>query len=193
MLLPAAAALAQVCTNRGQLDDLYCDTDREMAVDAPLDKTGWKNPSTLIFTYTPIEDPAVYQKIFADFQEYLAQCTGRRVVYYQVQSNAAQIEAMRAGRLHLGGFSTGSAVTTVSTPPISSAIWPSCERSQRIPAPYSIARRLIARTRLRQKIALAGTQPVAWRNPGRLEAGDNPRSSVVDGAMRTMLVDFVTL
>lgn len=113
-LLLSAAAHAQVCANRGQLDDLYCDTDRDMVADAPLDKAKWKNPSTLIFTYTPIEDPAVYQKIFANFQEYLAQCTGRRVVYYQVQSNAAQIEAMRAGRLHIGGFSTGSTAFAVN-------------------------------------------------------------------------------
>ena len=29
------------------------------------------------------------------------------MVFYQVQSNAAEIEAMRSGRLHVGGFSTG--------------------------------------------------------------------------------------
>ena len=104
----AIAASAQTCAHRGQLDELYCDADRDMLADPPTDKSKWKNPSTLIFTYTPIEDPAVYQKIFAHFQEHLGTCTGKKVVYYQVQSNAAQIEAMRAGRLHLGGFSTGS-------------------------------------------------------------------------------------
>ena len=114
LLLSAAATLAQTCQNRGQLDDLYCDADRDMVADAPVDKAKWKNPSSLIFTYTPIEDPAVYQKIFANFQEHLAQCTGKRVVYYQVQSNAAQIEAMRAGRLHIGGFSTGSTAFAVN-------------------------------------------------------------------------------
>lgn len=104
----AQTAHAQACSHRGQLDDLYCDANKDMVADPPADKSKWKNPSTLIFTYTPIEDPAVYQKIFANFQEHLATCTGKKVVYYQVQSNAAQIEAMRAGRLHLGGFSTGS-------------------------------------------------------------------------------------
>src|SRR5690606_33877781 len=59
------------------------------------------------FTYTPVEDPAVYEDIFTPFQEHLAQCTGKEVVYFQVQSNAAEIEAMRSGRLHVGGFSTG--------------------------------------------------------------------------------------
>lgn len=113
-LLPTGAALAQSCPNRGQLDNLYCDADRDMVADAPTDKSKWKNPSTLIFTYTPIEDPAVYQKIFSNFLAYLAQCTGKKVVYYQVQSNTAQIEAMRAGRLHIGGFSTGSTAFAVN-------------------------------------------------------------------------------
>ena len=114
MLLPSQAALAQTCPNRGQLDEIYCDADRDLVADAPTDKSKWKNPSTLIFTYTPIEDPAVYQKIFTHFQDHLAQCTGKKVVYYQVQSNAAQIEAMRAGRLHIGGFSTGSTAFAVN-------------------------------------------------------------------------------
>jgi hypothetical protein len=36
-----------------------------------------------------------------------ASCTGKKVVYYPVQNNAAQIEAMRSGRLHISGFATG--------------------------------------------------------------------------------------
>ena len=107
-LLAPSLVAGQSCPYRGQLDELYCDADRDMVADAPADKSKWKNPSTLIFTYTPIEDPAVYQKIFSNLLEHLGQCTGKKVVYYQVQSNAAQIEAMRAGRLHIGGFSTGS-------------------------------------------------------------------------------------
>jgi phosphonate transport system substrate-binding protein len=34
--------------------------------------------------------------------------TGKPVQFFPVQSNAAQIEAMRAGRLHVAGFNTGS-------------------------------------------------------------------------------------
>jgi phosphonate transport system substrate-binding protein len=33
---------------------------------------------------------------------------GKKVQFFPVQSNAAQIEAMRAGRLHVAGFNTGS-------------------------------------------------------------------------------------
>ncbi|MDH5535827.1 MAG: phosphate/phosphite/phosphonate ABC transporter substrate-binding protein [Betaproteobacteria bacterium] len=105
----AEGALAQAddCKNRGELDTLYCDENKDLVADAPKDAKRWKNPGTLVFTYTPVEDAAVYETAFKPFLEYLNQCTGKRVVYFPVQSNAAEIEAMRAGRLHVGGFSTG--------------------------------------------------------------------------------------
>lgn len=109
--LAAAAsgpALAQdACGNRGELDSLYCDENRDLVADTPKDARKLKNPSTLVFTYTPVEDPAVYENVFKPFTDYLSKCTAKRVVFYQVQSNAAEIEAMRSGRLHVGGFSTG--------------------------------------------------------------------------------------
>lgn len=106
-LVGAASAQTAECKNRGQLDTLYCDENNDLVADAPTDPKKWKDPSTLIFAYTPVEDPAVYQNVFKPFTDYLSQCTGKRVVYYPVQSNAAEIEAMRSGRLHVAGFSTG--------------------------------------------------------------------------------------
>jgi len=93
--------------NRGQLDTLYCDDNNDLVADVPTDQKKWKDPGTLVFAYTPVEDPAVYQNVFKPFTDYLAQCTSKRIVYYPVQSNAAEIEAMRSGRLHVAGFSTG--------------------------------------------------------------------------------------
>jgi phosphonate transport system substrate-binding protein len=105
----SSAAFAQTddCKNRGQLDTLYCDENKDLVADTPKDPKRWKNPSTLVFTYTPVEDAAVYETAFKPFLDYLGKCTGKRIVYFPVQSNAAEIEAMRAGRLHVGGFSTG--------------------------------------------------------------------------------------
>jgi phosphonate transport system substrate-binding protein len=104
MSVPALAA--NDCTNRGGLDMNYCDEDKDLVAD--LKPAGeCKDPSTLVFTYTPVEDPAVYKDAFADFQEYLEEATGKRVIYYTVQSNAAEVEAMRSGKLHIAGFSTG--------------------------------------------------------------------------------------
>ena len=110
----AFAAAAQDCKHRGDLDELYCDENGDMVADTPKDPKKLKTPGTLVFTYTPVEDPAVYEKIFKPFTDHLAQCTGKRVVFYQVQSNAAEIEAMRSGRLHVGGFSTGPTAFAVN-------------------------------------------------------------------------------
>ncbi len=104
----AAPALAQdACPNRGQLDTNYCDRDGDLVADAPTDPAKWKDPSTLVWAYTPVEDPAVYANVFKPFTTHLEACTGKKTVYYPVQSNSAEIEAMRSGRLHFAGFSTG--------------------------------------------------------------------------------------
>ncbi|MFP5223169.1 MAG: phosphate/phosphite/phosphonate ABC transporter substrate-binding protein [Acidobacteriota bacterium] len=107
LLLSVSAAFAQTdCKNLGALDKAYCDENKDLVADAP--KAGkCQDPGTLVFTYTPVEDPAVYKDLFGDFQEYLSKATGKKVVYYSVQSNAAEVEAMRSGRLHIAGFSTG--------------------------------------------------------------------------------------
>ena len=107
-LVAAGSATAQECQNRGQLAAPYCDNNKDLVADAPTDPMKWKDPATLFFAYTPVEDPAVYQNAFRPFTDYLGRCTGRRVIYYPVQSFAAEIEAMRSGRLHVAGFSTGS-------------------------------------------------------------------------------------
>ena len=111
LLMCVAAHLAYAqgdeCKHRGQLDTLYCDENKDLVADPPKDQKRWKNPSTLVFTYTPVEDAAVYETAFKPFLDYLGKCTAKRVVYFPVQSNAAEVEAMRAGRLHVGGFSTG--------------------------------------------------------------------------------------
>ena len=107
VLFGGSAASAQECRNRGQLDTLYCDDNNDLVADTPADSRRWKDPATLLFAYTPVEDPAVYQNVFRPFTEYLGQCTAKRVIYYPVQSNTAEIEAMRSGRLHIAGFSTG--------------------------------------------------------------------------------------
>ncbi|MGV3655944.1 MAG: phosphate/phosphite/phosphonate ABC transporter substrate-binding protein [Noviherbaspirillum sp.] len=113
--LASAPAVAQAgCANQGDLDTMYCDANKDLVADFPTDPKKFKNPSTLVFTYTPVEDPAVYAKIFEPFTKDLAQCTGKKVVFYQVQSNAAEIEAMRSGRLHVGGFSTGPTAFAVN-------------------------------------------------------------------------------
>lgn len=80
----------------------------------PLDPKDWINPDTIIFTYTPVEDPAVYASIWDGFVKHMEKVTGKKVIFFPVESNAAQLEAMRSGRLHVAGFNTGSNPIAVS-------------------------------------------------------------------------------
>jgi phosphonate transport system substrate-binding protein len=100
------SARAQDCP-RGDLDKAYCDRDGDLVADAPADPKQLVNPSTIIFSYTPVEDPAVYQKVWDGFLKHMEEVTGKKVVFFPVQSNAAQLEAMRSGRLHVAGVNTG--------------------------------------------------------------------------------------
>lgn len=106
-LIWAGTANAQDCP-RGTLDTRFCDADGDLVADIPTDSSKLVDPDTLIFTYTPVEDPAVYVSVWAEFMDHLAEATGKKVQFFPVQSNAAQIEAMRSGRLHIAGFNTGS-------------------------------------------------------------------------------------
>ena len=107
-------AIAAEDCHRGTLDVAYCDRNMDQTADLPLNPDEWADPNTLIFTYTPVEDPAVYSNIWESFVNHLSETTGKKVVFFPVESNAAQLEAMRSGRLHVAGFNTGSNPIAVS-------------------------------------------------------------------------------
>jgi phosphonate transport system substrate-binding protein len=106
LCLNALGAIAQECP-RGDLDKAYCDSNGDLVADTPADAKQWVNPSTHVFAYTPVEDPALYTKVWDGFLRHLEKVTGKKVVFFPVQSNAAEIETMRSGRLHIAGVSTG--------------------------------------------------------------------------------------
>ena len=85
-----------------------------LVADLPTDPGKWSNPSTIIFSYTPVEDPAVYAKVWDGFINHMGKVTGKKVVFFPVQSYAAQYEAMRSGRLHIAGVNTGGNPVAVS-------------------------------------------------------------------------------
>lgn len=106
--LAAAVCLLTAVGATHAMDPRYKDANGDMVADAPTNPSEQVDPGTLVFAYTPVEDPAVYAKVWDEFIQHLAKETGKRVQFFPVQSNAAQIEAMRAGRLHVAGFNTGS-------------------------------------------------------------------------------------
>ncbi|WP_145106909.1 phosphate/phosphite/phosphonate ABC transporter substrate-binding protein [Cereibacter sediminicola] len=108
LLSAAALLLASAAQAEFKLDARYTDADGDMVADIPTDPAQLVDPATLVFAYTPVEDPAVYAEAWKDFIAHLQSATGKKVQFFPVDSNAAQIEAMRAGRLHVAGFNTGS-------------------------------------------------------------------------------------
>lgn len=107
-------AFSQEDCPRGTLDKAYCDRNGDLVADTPADPKKLVDPPQLIFSYTPVEDPAVYQKVWDGFIKHLEKATGKRVMFFPVQSNAAQFEAMRSGRLHVAGVNAGGNALAVN-------------------------------------------------------------------------------
>jgi phosphonate transport system substrate-binding protein len=114
VLLASTTFVAGQDCPRGDLDKAYCDRNGDLVADLPTDPKRIVNPPTLIFSYTPVEDPAVYQKVWDGFIKHIEKTTGKRVVFFPVQSNAAQYEAMRSGRLHVAGVNAGGNALAVN-------------------------------------------------------------------------------
>lgn len=109
-----APAHADACAWRSALDTRYCDENRDLVADAPKDPAQWKDPRTLVWAYAPIEDPSVYARLFKPFTRHLERCLGRQIVYYPIQTSSDEVKAMRSGRLHFAGFSTGPTIEAVN-------------------------------------------------------------------------------
>ena len=101
------SSAAQTCTNRGDLDAIYCDQNKDLLADAPSDPAKRKNPSTILMSYTPQEDAQAYEKLWQPFVDHIAQCAGKKARFFQVHSPAATVEAIRSGRITLSTLSAG--------------------------------------------------------------------------------------
>ncbi len=73
----AIAPAAADCKRPAEMDVRYCDENGDLVADAPVDESKWLDPDTLIFSYTPVEDPSVYENVFAEFMDYMADMTGK--------------------------------------------------------------------------------------------------------------------
>ncbi|MBX3144730.1 MAG: phosphate/phosphite/phosphonate ABC transporter substrate-binding protein [Trueperaceae bacterium] len=86
----------------------YVDTDGDLVADIPTDPAQWIDPAVLIFSYTPVEDPSLYESVWQGFLDHLSAVTGKPVQFFIVESYAAQQLALEAGRLHIAGVNTGN-------------------------------------------------------------------------------------
>ena len=69
------AALTTLAPATQAMDPRFKDLNGDMVADAPTKASEFIDPATLIFAYTPVEDPAVYAKIWDGFIEHLAKTT----------------------------------------------------------------------------------------------------------------------
>lgn len=98
----------------GNIQDLQQMEEREEprygdpVQEPPSDDSEFINPDTITFSLAPTEDPAVYQDTMQPLLDNIAEETGKSVEFFPLNSYAAQVEAMRSERLHVGGFSTGT-------------------------------------------------------------------------------------
>ena len=102
----AGSARAQDCP-RGDLDKAYCDRNGDLVADAPTDPKQARQSVDADLRLHAGRGPGRLQKVWDGFIKHLEKVTGKKVVFFPVQSNAAQIEAMRSGRLHVAGVNTG--------------------------------------------------------------------------------------
>jgi phosphonate transport system substrate-binding protein len=111
-VLPALAWLAALAAPPAvALDPRYVDADGDLVADTPARTV---DPPTVIFAYTPGEDPALYPRVWDGFMRHLEQATGKPLKLFPAPSNTAQIEAMRSGRLHIAAFGTGAVPVAVN-------------------------------------------------------------------------------
>lgn len=94
-------AQSPICVDRGALDTAFCDADRDLVADMPVDQTRWRNPAVVTIGAWPEADLKIPERGLQPLIEHLARCTNKRIALVQVVTPAGQIEAMRAGRLHL--------------------------------------------------------------------------------------------
>lgn len=98
----------------GELSQQFCDRDGDMMADTPADPKKWLNPYTLVFGTVPSQSFIFDPKAKKALMKHIEEVTGKRVEFFPYQTNAAELEAMRSGMLHVAGMNTGSVPTAVN-------------------------------------------------------------------------------
>jgi phosphonate transport system substrate-binding protein len=102
------------------LADGYADANADLVADAPTDPAKLLTvPDEITFCFVPTDDPGRQQADEADWKDLMAalgKATGKKVRYItEVASTEQQIEAIRAGQLHVTAVNTGLVPAAVNT------------------------------------------------------------------------------
>jgi len=99
------------CTNRGALDEKYCDNNRDLVADASVVRV---NPRKLVLGISATEDAATARRTYFPLIDHLNKCTKREVELYPVFREGAVLEAQRNGIIQIGQYATGSMMLAVN-------------------------------------------------------------------------------
>ena len=113
MLTTSLLTQAEECP-RGSLSSQFCDRDGDMMADTPTDPKEWLDPYTLVFGNVPSQSFMFEHNARKALMKHIEKITGKRVEFFPYQTNAAELEAMRSGMLHIAGMNTGSVPTAVN-------------------------------------------------------------------------------
>ena len=111
--LLSSSIYAKECP-RGTLSKQFCDEDGDLMADTPKNKKEWLNPYTLVFGNTPNQSFVFYDDAREKLIQHIQKVTGKKVVFFPYQTNAAELEAMKSGILHIAGMNTGSVPTAIN-------------------------------------------------------------------------------
>jgi phosphonate transport system substrate-binding protein len=98
----------------GALSKQFCDTNNDMMADTSTDPKEWIDPYTLVFGNVPSQSFMFDKGAKRALMEHIEKITGKQVEFFPYQTNAAELEAMRSGMLHVAGMNTGSVPTAVN-------------------------------------------------------------------------------
>jgi phosphonate transport system substrate-binding protein len=92
----------------------YTDANADLLADPPAEAK-LVDPDTLIFSWIPDDDTVPLRDAFKDLTDRLAIVTGKRIIYaLEIKSTEDQLRALRDGKLHVTGFSTGAVPVAVN-------------------------------------------------------------------------------
>ncbi len=113
LLLVTGTALAQKqpACYRGELDEPYCDADKDMLADAPKASL---SPSKIVLGISSVEDAATARRTYSPLMDHLAVCLKKDVELYPPAREGAVMEAQRNGVVHIGQYATGSTMYAVN-------------------------------------------------------------------------------
>lgn len=111
---PMAALGSDHACPHGALSQKFCDRDGDMMADTPSDPKKWIDPYTLVFGTVPSQSFIFNKGARRALIRHIETVTGKHVTFFPYQTNAAELEAMRSGMLHIAGMNTGSVPTAVN-------------------------------------------------------------------------------